>query len=76
MEITDELILKLFAQKQTKEQAFNLLMQKYQQDIYFSIRRVVFLHEDAKDITQNVLLKIWRYLDKFRGDSSLRTWIS
>ena len=38
--------------------------------------RIVFLHEDAKDVTQNVFIKIWRHLEGFRGDSSLKTWIT
>jgi len=75
MPVDDQYILALFSKEKTKEQAFKLLMDKYKEVIYFAIRRVVFSHEDANDITQNVLLKIWRYLDRFRGDSSLKTWI-
>lgn len=74
--ITDEEILSLFANEKTKEKAFLLLMDKYKRDIYYNIRRIVFLHEDADDVTQNVLIKIWRYLGNFRGESSLKTWIS
>ena len=74
--VSDESILELFAKENTKEKAFQLLMDKYQTDIYYGVRRIVGLHEDANDITQNVFIKIWRYLDKFRGDSSLKTWIS
>ncbi|MCQ2286718.1 MAG: RNA polymerase sigma factor [Bacteroidales bacterium] len=72
---SDNDILTLFADPKTKEQAFKLLMQRYQQEIYYNIRRVVFSHEDAADVTQNVFIKIWRHLDSFRGDSSLKTWI-
>lgn len=75
-DISDEEIISLFSNEKTKEQAFKLLMGKYQRDIYYNVRRVVFLHDDADDITQNVLIKIWRYLGNFRGESSLRTWIS
>lgn len=75
-EPTDEFILSLFANSKTKEQAFELLLKKYQRTIYYNARRIVTLHEDANDVTQNVCIKIWRHLDKFRGDSSLKTWIS
>ena len=74
--VPDEHILELFSKEKTKEKAFQLLMEKYQTDIYYGVRRVVVLHEDANDVSQNVLIKIWRHLDKFRGDSSLRTWIA
>ena len=72
----DAEILALFQDEKTKEKAFTLMMQKYQEDIYYAIRRYVYGHEDANDITQNVFIKVWRYLDKFRGDSSLKTWIT
>lgn len=75
-EPTDEFILSLFANSKTKEQAFELLLKKYQRTIYYNARRIVTSHEDANDVTQNVCLKIWRHLDKFRGDSSLKTWIT
>jgi RNA polymerase sigma-70 factor (ECF subfamily) len=75
-QVTDEYILELFKNEKTREKAFGLLMDKFQSDIYYAIRRIVFLHEDAKDVTQNVFVKIWRHLEGFRGDSSLKTWIT
>jgi RNA polymerase sigma-70 factor (ECF subfamily) len=75
-EITDEFILSLFNNPETKEKAFEMLLKKYQKHIYYSARRITTVHEDADDVTQNVCIKIWRNLDKFRNDSSLKTWIS
>src|SRR5574344_2451741 len=75
-EVDDELILSLFQDNSSKERAFKMLMNKYQKDVYYAIRRIVFLHEDANDVTQNVFIKIWRHLGKFRGDASLKTWIT
>lgn len=72
----DQKILDLFSSDKTKEQGFNLLVKRYQKTIYYNIRRLVFCHEDANDISQNVLIKIWRHLGQFRGDSSLQTWIN
>ena len=72
----DEQILTLFKEEKTKEQAFRALMEKYQHTIYYTVRHYVFLHEDADDITQNVFIKVWRYLENFRGESSLKTWIT
>lgn len=74
--VSDEHILELFSHEKTKEQAFKLLMEKYKTDIYYTVRRIVFSHDDADDVTQNVLIKVWRHLDHFRGDSSLKTWIT
>ena len=75
-EITGEFILSLFSNEKTKEKAFEMLLKKYQKHIYYSARRIVTIHEDADDVTQNVCIKIWRNLDKFRSESSLKTWIS
>lgn len=72
----DEQILELFKEEKTKEKAFRELMQKYQRDAYYAVRHYVFLPEDANDVVQNVFVKVWRYLDNFRGDSSLKTWIT
>lgn len=75
-EITDEFILSLFSNEKTKEKAFELLLKKYQKHIYYNARRIVTIHEDADDVTQNVCIKIWKNLDRFRNESSLKTWIS
>lgn len=72
---TDELILQLFSDENTRERAFNMLVEKYQRDVYQSVRRMVGLHDDANDVSQNVFIKIWRHLHGFRRDSSLKTWI-
>ncbi len=58
-----------------KRQAFNQLVKEYQQCLYFHIRRMVIVHEDADDVLQNTFIKAWRNMDKFRGDSALKTWL-
>ena len=72
----DAQIIEQFKDEKTKERAFRTLMEKYQRDVYFPVRHYVYVHEDANDVTQNVFIKVWRYLDQFRGDSSLKTWIT
>jgi RNA polymerase sigma-70 factor (ECF subfamily) len=72
---TDELILQLFSDEKTRIRAFEMLVKKYQKEVYQNVRRIVGLHDDANDVSQNVFIKIWRHLEKFRGESSLKTWI-
>jgi RNA polymerase sigma-70 factor (ECF subfamily) len=72
---TDELILELFANEKTRNRAFEMLVKKYQREVYLSVRRMVGLHDDANDVSQNVFIKIWRHLDGFRRESSFKTWI-
>lgn len=70
----DEQILKFFSDGRQQE-AFKLLMSTYQERIYWHIRRIVLRHEDTDDILQNTLIKIWKGLPNFRGNSKLYTWI-
>ena len=53
-----------------------MLMDKYSRYVYSYVRRFVYSHEDANDLTQDVFVKIWRFLGSFRGDSSLKTWMT
>ncbi|MFD2742544.1 MULTISPECIES: RNA polymerase sigma factor [Sphingobacterium] len=71
----DALIIAKFANENTREEAFNLLLNKYQQKIYWHVRRMVIDHDDADDVVQDVFVKVWRNLEKFREDSQLYTWL-
>ncbi|PVH24012.1 RNA polymerase sigma factor [Sphingobacterium corticibacter] len=71
----DDLIIAKFANENTREEAFNLLLKKYQQKIYWHVRRMVIDHDDADDVVQDVFVKVWRNLEKFREDSQLYTWL-
>ena len=71
----DAQIISMFADESTREVAFKHLLKKYQQKIYWHVRRMVIDHDDADDVTQDIFVKIWRNLDKFREDSQLYTWL-
>lgn len=75
MELGDKELLQLFRQANTKEKAFTHLIEKYQQKLYWHVRRLVIDHEDANDVLQNVFIKVWKALDNFRKDSQLYTWL-
>lgn len=55
--------------------AFDVLMRKYGEQIYWQIRKMVVSHDDANDILQNCFLKAWNNLQNFRGDAKLSTWL-
>lgn len=71
----DSEILDLFHNQNKREKAFQILIQKYQQKIYWHIRRIVIDHESANDVMQNTFIKIWNALENFRADSQLFTWM-
>lgn len=55
--------------------AFNKIVNKYRQKIYWHARKMTGNHLDADEIVQEVMLVIYRKLKDFRSDSSLYTWI-
>ncbi|PAW95263.1 RNA polymerase subunit sigma [Mucilaginibacter sp. MD40] len=71
----DDEILSKFRDENTRNEAFNMLLKKYQQKIYWHVRRMVIDHDDADDITQDVFIKIWKNLPGFRNDAQLYTWM-
>lgn len=61
--------------EKTRDLAFQKLMNKYKERLYWHIRKMVMDHDDADDILQNTFIKVWRSVDKFREESSLYTWL-
>ena len=55
--------------------AYEKLLQRYQNSVYNLAWRLLNDPSDAADVVQEVFLKVFRNLDGFRGQSSLRTWI-
>jgi RNA polymerase sigma factor (sigma-70 family) len=74
-DLTDRELLDKFANAETRNYAFNLLVRKYQQRLYWHIRKMVIDHDDADDLLQNVFIKVFKSLDGFREDSLLFTWM-
>lgn len=74
-EYTDSELLQLFREGENRNQAFNLLMRRYQQKVYYHVRRIVIDHDDANDVVQNTFIKAWNGLDNFREDSQFFTWL-
>ncbi len=71
----DKELLFQFKNEATRERAFTSIIKKYQEKLYWHIRRMVVEHEDANDVLQNMFIKVWKNLDNFREDSQLYTWL-
>jgi len=72
-EQTDKHILKLWATDQNK--AFRLLLDQYQERLYWHIRSIVNSHQNADDVCQNTFIKVFKNLNRFESQSGLYTWI-
>lgn len=75
MQVDDKELLYQFKDPSQKEKAFTAIIKKYQEKLYWHIRRMVVDHEDANDILQNMFIKVWKSLANFREDSQLFTWL-
>lgn len=75
MIVEDSLILQKFEDEKTRNESFSLLLEKYQQKVYWHIRRMVLNHDDADDLVQDVFIKVWKNLINFRQDAQLYTWV-
>lgn len=62
-------------QESKAHKAFELLMRTYSEPLYWQIRKMVYSHDDANDLLQNVFLKAWSNIHHFRGDARLSTWL-
>lgn len=71
----DQRILELIKNPSSRLEGFNLLVETYQERLYWHIRKMVLSHEDADDVLQNTFVKVWKALENFRGDSKIYTWI-
>jgi len=58
-----------------RAEAFDVIVERHRRSVYQLCYRFVSNHEDASDLTQDVFLRAYRGLRRFRGRSSLGTWL-
>jgi RNA polymerase sigma-70 factor (ECF subfamily) len=73
--LQDSELLVQFRDPGTKEAAYTAIIKKYQEKLYWHVRRIVVEHEDANDVLQNAFIRVWNALENFREDSQLYTWL-
>ncbi|MFP4557190.1 MAG: RNA polymerase sigma factor [Bacteroidales bacterium] len=73
--LSDKELLEMFRDMDSRSYAFNLIVRKYQERLYWHIRKIVISHDDSDDVIQNTFLKVWTGLERFREDSQLFTWL-
>ena len=68
-------ILKLISVSKTRNKGYEMLISDYQKPLYFFIRRMLLNHEDTSDVLQDTFVRVFKGVDKFRGESALGTWM-
>lgn len=74
-EISDEELFKTFVEKDKSELLFREVMKRFKQKVYWQVRRIVILHDDADDVVQNVFIKLWKNAESFKFNSALSSFI-
>lgn len=73
--IDEKKLIEDLQKESTAHKAFELLMRTFSEPLYWQIRKMVYDHDDANDLLQNVFLKAWNNIHNFRGDAKLSTWL-
>ena len=68
-------IIPLLHDTEHQREAFECIVKKYSEVLYWQIRRLVLSHEDANDILQNTFIKAWQNIEYFRGEAKMSTWL-
>ena len=61
--------------RENAEQGFRLLMAKYKSPVYWHIRRLVVVHDDAQDVAQETFVRVFRNFSQYNEKNSFRAWI-
>ena len=57
------------------QDAYRQLYEKYKDRVFTTIQRIVGIHEEAVDVTQDVFIKVYRDLSSFQFKSKFSTWL-
>ncbi|PZD77917.1 RNA polymerase sigma factor [Mesonia sp. K7] len=68
-------IVSQLKQGKNKEKAFQELVNLYKEPLYWHIRNIVKNHDDTDDVLQNTFIKVFRYIDNFKEESKLYSWL-
>ena len=71
----EQLLMQQLLDPAKQRKAFEQVVREYGEQLYWQIRRMVLIHEDADDVLQNVFIKAWSHLDDFHQESRLSTWL-
>jgi RNA polymerase sigma-70 factor (ECF subfamily) len=73
MKTSDQELIQLYLKG--REEALELLIKKYLKPIYGYVFRFVQNQQDAEDLTQEIFLKMWRNLKKFKKEKNFKSWL-
>ncbi len=75
MELQELTFIEQLKNKATQEKAFRELVSLYKERLYWHIRKIVIIHDDADDVLQNTFIKVFKNIDGFNGKSKIFSWM-
>lgn len=75
MSDTETILVQQLQSDTEKNAAFKTLISLYKERLYWNIRHIVKSHDDADDVLQNTFIKVFKNINKFKGDSKLYSWL-
>ncbi|MGN7513801.1 MAG: RNA polymerase sigma factor [Allomuricauda sp.] len=73
--IAEETLVQELQREESRSKAFEMLVNTYKERLYWHIRRIVLDHDDTDDVLQNTFIKVYRNIEKFKGESKLYSWM-
>ena len=71
----EQLLMQQLLDPAKQRKAFEQVVREYGEQLYWPIRRLVLIHEDADDVLPNVFINAWSHLDDFHQEARLSTWL-
>ncbi|QMU66438.1 MAG: sigma-70 family RNA polymerase sigma factor [Flavobacteriaceae bacterium] len=68
-------LLKRLQNNKHKDRAFSELLDRYQERLYWYVRKMVYTHDNANDVIQNTFIRVYKGIGNFEGKSTILTWI-
>lgn len=73
--VSDESIARLLCDDNHVEQAVRLIMKKFGEPLYWHIRRIVVVHDDAEDALQETMINVYKYRNTYSNEYPLSSWL-
>jgi RNA polymerase sigma factor (sigma-70 family) len=73
--VTEEFMFRLLKNEKSRREGMAVLIRTYQERLYWHIRKMVINHDDAKDVLQETLVRTWKNIHQFNGDSAVFSWL-
>lgn len=71
----EQRLISEFREPARRQKAFYRMVVQHQERLYWHIRRLLVVHEDAEDVLQETFIKAFRSIEQFEGKSRLYTWL-